>query len=125
MKGLTMKTEQQQFATYLNQKGYEGKTMYFSKNVLPSYRISPIGTHTLIYHIACVLFEGVDTKNGDLGCTTFCFYGKARKKNKQTIDNAEILKKCITCDKATEAIEEFELWLSNSLETLETWKVVI
>lgn len=122
-----MRTEKQKFMDYLKRQDYNigDGTIYAFTNISPHHRVSPTGTHTILYHIACVLFEGIDTKSGDLGCTTFCFYGRERRKHKKTTNNAEILKKCITCDTAAEAIEEFETWRKNSWTILHSWTTVI
>jgi len=137
-----MKTEKQKFMDYLKQQHYKNGTIlgydfsnsvlndgtiYAFSNIVPRHRVSPTGTHTLLYHIACVLFEGVDVKTGDLGCTTFCFYGRHRHKYQKVANtkDVEVLKKCITCDTAAEAIKEFETWRKNSWKILDSWKIVL
>jgi len=121
-----MKTEKQKFKKYLRDKGFSTHEVLSTQDLVSHYRITDNGDHTLIRNRSCCMFDGVDTKDGDLGCVTFYYRGSLKKKYKKTINqNAEILKKVILPKNTLEAIKEFETWRSETSNILKTWKTVI
>lgn len=120
-----MVTEKQQFINYLKCRGFNVSPVLYSLPIIPNYRITPEKHHTLISNISCCLFDGVNTKTGDLGCVTFYYGGVIRHKYRRQSISAELLKKVIVPKTAKETIATFEQWHIESAEILRTWKTII
>lgn len=130
-----MRTNKQKFVRFLESKGFKvshgeyGKVssgfLFATLDITPNYRITPAKDHNLISKIQVVNFEGADTKKGDLGCVTICYYGKQREFRRSESYAAELLKK-VFCPKSAEgAIEIFKRWETDSWETVKGWKVIL
>ena len=115
----------QQFINYLKNKGFRTSPVLHTLDLVPHYRKTTDGHHTLITNIDCCLFDGVDTKPGDLGCVTFYYGGIMRHKCYRHLVDAKLLKKAFCPKTAREAINTYEQWRIESAKTLATWETII
>ena len=120
-----MKTEKQQFISYLENEDFHVSSVLQTLDLIPHYRKTLDGHHTLISNISCCLFDGINTKPGDLGCVTFYYGGIKRRKCCRTSYQSEMLKKVILPKTCKEAIRVFEDWRIESRRILATWKTLI
>ena len=107
-------TQQKQFADMLEREGFtvnKDGLIFAHKDIIPHHRIDKDGNHNLIYMLSVVNFEGVDTKEGDLGCVTFAYVGRYRGKGKRTAhDSIEVIKKAFCPKNANDAYRQFLQW---------------
>lgn len=118
-------TEKQQFVKYLKSKGFSVSPVLHRLALVPHYRKTPENHHTLITHINCCLFNGCNTKPGDLGCVTLYYSGAIRYKYQRQSISAELLKKAFCPKTCKEAIRIYEEWRISKAKTLATWDTVI
>jgi hypothetical protein len=119
-------SEKQKFLNYLKTRNFHLSPVLQRLELVPSYKIDPHGTHYLISWIGCCLFDGSNTKQGDLGCVTFYYGGKARPKyQRQVNNNCEMLKKAFCPKNAKEAIEAYEDWYLSTKNMQESWKTLL
>jgi len=119
-------TEKQKFIRYMKKWGFiavNDRMGIFS--LIPSYQKTTEGDHVLIKDITFCLFDGVNTKKGDLGCVTFYYSGKERKKYCKNSYQVEVLKKAFCPKNAAEAIKTFEDWQKTTKQKRDTWKTII
>jgi len=120
-----MKTEKQQLINYLKSKGFTASPVLHTLSLVPHYRKTPEGHHTLISNVNCCLFEGSNTKRGELGCVTFYYGGTMKRKRHRQSISCELLKKTIVPKTAKEAIDIYEEWRIESAKIISTWKTII
>jgi len=68
-------TEKEKFLNYLKSEGYTTSTVFNFINLTPHHRKDKSGNHNIISSICCCIFQGSNSKEGDLGCITF-YYGE-------------------------------------------------
>ena len=93
--------------------------------LIPSHQKTIEGNHVLIKDITFCLFDGSNTKKGDLGCITLYYNGVKRKKYCKRTYNSEILKKAFCPKNLEEAKEIFEAWHKETKQIRNTWKTII
>ena len=123
-------TEREKLAKFMKSQGFsvsdfEGQPFQGKLELVPFCRKTSGGDTNIITNISFVIWGGSDTKHGDLGCVTFYFGGKTRKKYHRTGHQDEILKKSFCPKSAQEAKEAFKVWKQQSNETIDTWKVLL
>jgi len=93
---------------------------------IPSYYKNPNGNHHLVGNIHVCIFGGANTKEGTLGCVTFCYHSKTKIKGCRNVtDNAELFKFSFVAFNADETMEKFKIWLQQAYQTMKTWKEII
>ena len=121
-----MKSEKQKFIDYLRKQGFCGNSLSNSLALIPHYLISPNKNHYLISAIWCCLFDGSNTKNGDLGCVTFYYSGSYRRKYARNFQQQFEIQKKAFCPKTSKsAIAAFDLWYAETSTEQKTWEVII
>ena len=118
-------TEKQKFTNYLKSKHYSNSSVLHRLNLVPMAKLTDTKDKALISSINVCLFDGSDTKDGDLGCVTFYFGGVLREYRRKYSTNAEMLKKAFCPNTANEAIEAFDMWRAESWDTIKSWKTLI
>jgi len=119
------KNEKQRFINYLRKEGFSISPVLHRLNLVPHYYKTPKEYHTLIDNISCCLFDGSNTKPGDLGCVTFYYGGTIRHRYCRKSASCELLKKAFCPKTANETIKAFKQWRIETAKTLTTWKMVI
>ena len=121
-----MKTEKQNFIGYLRKQGFSGNSLFNSLSLIPHYLVSPNKNHHLISTIRCCLFDGANTKKGDLGCVVFYYGGSYRPKYARNFQQqAEMQKKAFCPKNSKAAIAAFNIWRIETSLQQKTWKVII
>ena len=123
-------TNIEQFKRHIRKCGftttdYQGQLFQGVVNLLPYHYKDLDGNHYLISSINFVIFKGSDTKQGDLGCISFYYGGRGRKKGCRTVSPKQILKKVVCPNDANEAIKVYETWKQESDKTIKSWKVIL
>jgi len=119
-----MATQKQIFRDYLKKNGFHLSPVLSTISLVPHLYKDAGGNHNLVTNIDCCLFDGVDTKAGDLGCVTFYYGGTQRLKYHQRAHSAELLKKAFCPKTAKEAITAFEVWRKATTQELVNWTLV-
>jgi hypothetical protein len=118
-------TEKQKFIEYLEQQGFracEGNVLIIRTEIARCYKASD-GSVMLPRDTHVCMFDGVDTKDGDLGCVTFCRNGSIRNKHCRMIHDGMSLFKVAVCpEDAEDAISEFELWSNMTASEISDYK---
>jgi len=121
-----METESQKFRRYLHVNGFIVTEVLAYQRLIAHYRKTDKGDHTIISSRDCCMFDGIDTKKGDLGCVTFYYNGILKERGKKRVNNsAELLKKVILPNNAEEAIKEFETWRKETNKIIDSWTKVL
>ena len=118
-------TEKQKFLNYLKSQRYNNSSVLHRLSLVPMAKLTTEKHKALLSSINVCLFDGINTKDGDLGCITFYFGGVLREYRRKFSTNAEMLKKAFCPDTASEAITAFESWRSQSWDTIKGWKTLI
>lgn len=119
-------TEKEKFQTYLAKRGFTISGVYCSLSLSPHHYKDDKGNHYLVSRLCCCMFEGINTPRGGLGCITFYYGGRLRKKyHKYSVDNAEILKVAKVYKKASQAIKALEQWEIDTFNTIRKWEIVL
>lgn len=119
-------TDKQKFSNYMKKQGFkiEKAMLMGTLSLIPKYRVSDKGEHTLIREMKFVDFDGSDTIKGELGCVALFYYGMSRQKHKKHSNVQSILKKVFCPKSYDEAVKVFEQWKIDTAEILESWKVI-
>ncbi len=121
-----MTTDKQRFIRFMKKYGFDITQNFIGTfPLIPSHQKTTKGNHVLIKNITFCLFDGVNTKEGKLGCVTLYYSGVERKKYYKTAHQAEILQKAFCPKNATAAIETFENWHKKTKQIRNTWKTII
>ena len=118
-------TQKEIFEKYLKIKGFNVKPNYSYVSLIPYHYLTNKKDNILISDITITMFDGSDTKPGDLGCTCFYYGAKQKDKYKKRIYQVEALKKCVTNSIAKEVYNEFEQWLEDTTNIINSWKVIL
>jgi len=122
---MTKLTEVQKFQKFLKEKGFETSPVLNSLKLNPTYYKNESKDHVMLSAIHVCIFEGSDTKKGDLGCVTFSYHGKRKKYKCRNIDSSpEVFKETLLPNSANEAIIEFTNWKLWSQHNLKRWEKV-
>lgn len=119
-----MKTQKQIFRTYLKKQGFTLSPVLSTIQLVPHFYKDRASNHNLVTNISCCVFDGSNTKLGDLGCITFYFGGTQRLYRHQQTYSAELFKKAFCPKTAAEAIEAFETWRAASKQATENWTLI-
>ena len=123
-------TQRQLFKKAMQKKGFEvsdfqGEPFQGNIDLIPFHRKTNEGHHNIITQIHFAIWGGSNVKKGDLGCVSFCYYGKQRRKFCKNTHSNEILLKSFCPKTALEAIKTYNEWSINSNKTINSWKVVL
>ncbi len=119
-------TDKQTFIKFLEDNNFTVNSNFIGfANIIPYHQKTTKGDHVLLRELIVVMFSGVNTKEGDLGCVTFCYHGAKRKKHCRTSCNTEVLKKSFCPKDATEAIKTFKQWQLESEQIRKTWQTIL
>jgi len=115
-----------QFNNYLKSIGFNDCGVLKSAPLIPSHYKTKNGNHFIPTAIHVCFFPGINTKDGDLGCVTFCYHGKSRiKYQHNTNDQAEVFKQALIPKSANQAIKAFNLWHTNAQNEIKSWQIVM
>lgn len=120
-----MRTERQKVRDYFRKRGFAMSPVLFRNDLIPHYRRTPLGDHTLIYSVCCCMYGGSNVPAGGIGCVTFFYAGPYREKRKQFTYQAEMLKQAGVYKTAAKTIVAFESWMQNAKKEINSWKVII
>jgi hypothetical protein len=119
-------TDVQKFKKWFSKQGFNTGSVLNSLALNPTYYKTENGDHVLVSSVHVCIFDGSNTKNGDLGCVTFSYHGKRKKNKCRTIESSpELFKEVLLPKSANEAIKEFsewKLWTEHYMR--QKWKVV-
>jgi len=121
-------TEEQKVRDYFRSKGFTLHAVLCYKSILPHHRITLNGDHNILEKISYCMYQGSDTKPGQIGCVVFYYGGFERKKGKKIVshDSVEILKYASSKHTtAKEVIEAYVKWVNDSWVTVNTWKIIL
>ena len=119
-------TEKQKFVEFMKKSGFAiNDNISGSMDLVPVYQKDTEGNHVLVSSKWFCMFDGVDTKPGNLGCVTFYYYGKQRKKYHKQINKTEILKKAFCPKDSATAINTYLDWQKTTQDIRKTWKTII
>lgn len=119
-----MKTQKQEFREYLKKNGFHLSPVLSTIQLVPHFYKDTNGNHNLVTNVSSCMFDGVNTKLGNLGCVTFYYGGTQRRKHCQRTYNAELLRKAFCPKTVAEAIEAFELWHIESKQAIKSWTLI-
>jgi hypothetical protein len=122
-----MRTQKEQFIEYLKLRHFESaNSTYFSSPRIPACYKTDKGNTILTARTCICLFDGADTKEGDLGCVTFYVGGSRREKYRRTIDTSvELFKKAFCPKDADEAIEALKQWFKDVEQVIKDYKRIV
>ena len=119
-------TDIEKFAQAMRERYYDVQNdIQGFAEIIPSYYKTKEGNHVLIHGMRFCVWGGSNVDYGKLGCVTFLYYGKERKKYCKNIDNSEILKKAGCYDSAEQAIKEYDKWAENAQSIIKSWKKIM
>jgi hypothetical protein len=119
-------TAREKFKQYMIEQGFtvsdfQGQPFQGRLDLVPYHYKDWEGNHALVSSIQFVIWGGANTKEGDLGCVTFFYGGKMRKKHHRNSAPAEILKKAFCPQSAQEAQDGYDAWHTNCLNEIKRW----
>jgi len=94
-------------------------------DIVPQCLKTTKGDTVLISKIRFVMFEGVNTKPGKLGCIVFNYSGKKRLKYHKRGFRAEILKKAEVYSSVNSALQGYDNWIKETENIMKSWKVIL
>ena len=119
-------TDKKRFIKAMENRGFSFSDDFYGQvDLIPSYRKTTEGHHNIISKIVIVLFSGVDTSKGKLGCVCFYFGGVQKDKYHKTSYQKEILKKAFCPKSVNEAIKTFDTWKTSSDKIIKSWKTIL
>ena len=120
-------TTKQKFMAFLRRKGFKVSDDFFARfDLVPHHYKTQDGNHVLVSNITITNFDGVNTKDGNLGCVVMYYDGVERRKHCKRSCQSEILKKCFCPkDDIEQAKKTFKLWQKQSQKQIEQWQTVL
>jgi hypothetical protein len=119
-------TNKDVFIDYLKSKHFKCRENFNRLNLVPFLYKTELGDHCLIYDCNVCMFDGCNTSEGELGCITFCYCGKRRKKHCRNVEvYVEFLKCSLVPKSAKSAITAFEAWKKEADAKIKTWKQIM
>lgn len=123
-------TQRETFKKFMQKKGftvsnYDGQPFQGYLDITPYHRKTNVGHHNIISSIHFVMWGGSNVKKGDLGCVTFYYSGREKRKFSKTVEKAEILKLAFCPKNVKEAMKEFDKWNQASHNVVSSWKVIL
>ena len=116
-------TEKQNFINYMKVKGFKVyESLTGTLEQVTKKKKTPEGHHVIIKDISCSLFDGVNTKNGDIGCVSLYYIGQQRDKYCKYFNEKRILQHAFCPKNAKEAISIFEYWKKETQEKINIWE---
>ena len=119
-------TEKQKFIEFMKKSGFAiNDNISGYMDLVPVCQKDTEGNLYLISDLWFCMFDGVNTKPGNLGCVTFYYSGKEREKYHKQINKAEILKKAFCPKDSGMAINTYLDWQKTTQDIRKTWKTII
>ncbi len=119
-------SEKEKFIRSMIHRGFHiSNSFYGTVDLIPFHRKTVEGHHNIIQNIIMTVFDGSNTKKGELGCVVFYFGGTQRDKYHRQSHQKEILKKTFCPKTAKEALQVYDKWHTESQKMIKSWEVIL
>jgi len=118
--------DKQNFMDQLKAIGFQNSPVLQTFPLHPRYFKDNDGNHHLVGNIHVCIFGGSDIPKNALGCVTFCYHTKTKRKGCRNVNaSAELFKKAFVAKSVNHAMTEFNQWHEKTKAELNKWKIIM